>query len=118
MREDCEIRRILERVADRWTLLVLALLDEEGRLRFSELRRQADGISQRMLSVTLRQLERDGMVERTAYPEVPPRVEYEITALGRSLRGMAELMVTWTEAHEDEIARARAAYDGRAAVVG
>ena len=81
-REDCEVRQILDRVADKWSLLVIALLDRR-RLRFTELRREIDGISQRMLTVTLRQLERDGLVDRTVHPVVPPRVDYELTPLGR-----------------------------------
>ena len=80
-REDCEVRQILDRIADKWSLLAIALL--EGRtLRFTELQRKIDGISQRMLTVTLRQLERDGLVTRTVYPVVPPRVEYELSPLG------------------------------------
>ncbi len=80
-REGCEVRQILDRIADKWSLLAIALL--EGRtLRFNELRREIDGISQRMLTVTLRQLERDGLVTRTVYPVVPPRVEYALTPLG------------------------------------
>src|SRR5689334_14430499 len=74
-RGDCEVRHILDRVADKWSLLVIALLDERT-LRFTELRRKVDGISQRMLTVTLRQLERDGLVERVVYAVVPPRVDY------------------------------------------
>ncbi|HLT59657.1 MAG TPA: helix-turn-helix domain-containing protein, partial [Microlunatus sp.] len=83
-REDCEVRQILDRIADKWSLLVIALLDQSC-LRFTELRRKIDGISQRMLTVTLRNLERDGLVQRTVHPVVPPRVDYELTELGRSL---------------------------------
>ncbi|KIF68495.1 HxlR family transcriptional regulator [Streptomyces sp. AcH 505] len=113
-REDCEVRQILDRVADKWSLLVIALL-EHRRLRFTELRREIDGISQRMLTVTLRQLERDGLVERTVHPVVPPRVEYELTALGGTLHTTIRALVSWTEEHQSEIAAARAAYDTRAA---
>lgn len=113
-REDCEVRQILDRVADKWSLLVIALL-ERRRLRFTELRREIDGISQRMLTVTLRQLERDGLVERTVHPVVPPRVEYELTALGGTLHTTIRALVSWTEEHQTEIATARAAYDARAA---
>jgi DNA-binding HxlR family transcriptional regulator len=110
MREDCEVRQILDRVADKWSLLTIALL--EGRtLRFSELRREIDGISQRMLTVTLRQLERDGLVRRTVYPVVPPRVEYRLTPLGMTLHATIQSLVTWTEEHQAEIAAAREAYD-------
>ncbi|MFD5117549.1 winged helix-turn-helix transcriptional regulator [Streptomyces sp. NPDC058391] len=113
-REDCEVRQILDRVADKWSLLVIALL-ELRKLRFTELRREIDGISQRMLTVTVRQLERDGLVERTVYPVVPPRVEYELTPLGRTLHTTIRALVTWTEEHQSEIAAARAAYDARTA---
>ncbi|GAA4173179.1 helix-turn-helix domain-containing protein [Phytohabitans flavus] len=115
-REDCEVRQILDRVADKWSLLVIALL-ERRTLRFTELRNEIDGISQRMLTVTLRQLERDGLVERTVYPVVPPRVEYALTDLGCTLHETIKALVTWTEKHQDEIAAARAAYDRRMATV-
>ena len=113
-REDCEVRQILDRVADKWSLLVIALLDNRT-MRFSELRRQIDGISQRMLTVTLRQLERDGLVDRTIYPVVPPRVEYALTPLGASLHQTIQALVDWTEANQDQVAASRAAYDARAA---
>ncbi|MFI6807590.1 winged helix-turn-helix transcriptional regulator [Streptomyces luteogriseus] len=113
-REDCQVRQILDRVADKWSLLVIALLDNR-RLRFTELRREIDGVSQRMLTVTLRSLERDGLVKRTVHPVVPPRVEYELTSLGRTLHTTIQSLVTWTEAHQEEIAQARTAYDTRAA---
>lgn len=112
-REDCEVRQILDRVADKWSLLVIALLDRRV-LRFTELRREIDGISQRMLTVTLRQLERDGLVKRTVHPVVPPRVEYELTPLGGTLHTTIRSLVTWTEQHQREIAAARADYDARA----
>ena len=114
-REGCEVRQILDRVADKWSLLVIALLDRRT-LRFSELQREIDGISQRMLTVTLRQLERDGLVRRTVYPVVPPRVEYELTPLGATLLDTIQSLVTWTEEHQDAIATARAEYDTRALV--
>ncbi|MGW0756369.1 winged helix-turn-helix transcriptional regulator [Streptomyces sp. NPDC002814] len=113
-REGCEVRQILDRVADKWSLLVIALL-ENRRLRFTELRREIDGVSQRMLTVTLRQLERDGLVKRTVHPVVPPRVEYELTPLGGTLHSTIRSLVTWTERHQQEIAAARAAYDRREA---
>ncbi|MFE7531165.1 winged helix-turn-helix transcriptional regulator [Kitasatospora sp. NPDC057542] len=112
VREDCEVRQILDRIADKWSLLVIALLDRQS-LRFTELRRAIDGVSQRMLTVTLRQLERDGLVERTVHPVVPPRVDYALTPLGRTLHATIQSLVTWTEAHQREIAGARAAYDAR-----
>src|ERR687893_848022 len=109
-REDCEVRQILDRIADKWSLLAIALL--HGRtLRFTELQRKIDGISQRMLTVTLRQLERDGLVSRTVHPVVPPRVEYALTPLGATLHATIQSLVVWTEDHQAEIAAARAAYD-------
>ncbi|AZK95862.1 transcriptional regulator [Streptomyces tsukubensis] len=113
-RGDCEVRQILDRVADKWSLLVIALLDSRV-VRFSELRREIDGISQRMLTVTLRQLERDGLVRRTVHPVVPPRVEYALTALGCTLHTTIRSLVTWTEEHQNEIAAARETYDAREA---
>jgi DNA-binding HxlR family transcriptional regulator len=112
-REDCEVRQILDRIADKWSLLVIALLDRRT-LRFTELRREIDGVSQRMLTVTLRQLERDGLVRRTVHPVVPPRVDYELTTLGCTLLETIQALVTWTETHQNEVAAARAAYDRRA----
>jgi DNA-binding HxlR family transcriptional regulator len=113
-RADCEVRQILDRIADKWSLLVIALLERKT-LRFSELRKAIDGISQRMLTVTLRQLERDGLVRRKPYPVVPPRVDYELTDMGCTLHDTIKTLVTWTEAHQESIARARADYDIRAA---
>jgi DNA-binding HxlR family transcriptional regulator len=80
-------------------------------MRFNELRREIDGISQRMLTVTLRQLERDGLVCRTVYPVVPPRVEYCLSPLGTTLLGTIQALVVWTEEHQQEIARARVEFD-------
>ncbi len=109
-REDCEVRQILDRIADKWSLLVIALLDDRT-MRFTELKRMIDGVSQRMLTVTLRQLERDGMVQRTVHPVVPPRVDYALTDLGRSLHATVQSLVVWTERHQDDIAEARGRYD-------
>jgi DNA-binding HxlR family transcriptional regulator len=113
VREGCEVRQILDRVADKWSLLVIAIL-ERRTMRFTELRREIDGISQRMLTVTLRQLERDGLVRRTVYPVVPPRVDYALTPMGTTLHLTIRSLVTWTEEHQVRIAEARAAYDRRA----
>jgi DNA-binding HxlR family transcriptional regulator len=108
----CEIRDLLDRLADKWSLLVVELLGG-GRLRFTQLRREIDDISQRMLTVTLRRLERDGLVTRTIYAVVPPRVDYELTALGASLLAAIEPLVAWTRAHRDAIGAARVDYDAR-----
>ena len=111
-REDCEVRQILDRIADKWSLLVIALL-EKRTLRFTELRKSIDGISQRMLTTTLRQLERDGIVQRTVFPVVPPRVDYALTPLGCTLLETIQSLVNWTERYQNEIAAARASYDAR-----
>ncbi|MFF5208132.1 winged helix-turn-helix transcriptional regulator [Streptosporangium sp. NPDC000396] len=113
-RADCDVRQILDRIADKWSLLVIALLDRRT-MRFTELRREIDGVSQRMLTVTLRQLERDGLVRRTVYPVVPPRVDYELTPLGMTLHEVIKSLVIWTEEHQNEIAAARSDYDTRVA---
>ncbi|ARQ70019.1 transcriptional regulator [Streptomyces marincola] len=111
-REGCEVRQILDRIADKWSLLVIALLDRNS-LRFTQLKREIDGISQRMLTRTLRHLERDGLVRRTVHPTVPPRVDYALTPLGGTLHATIQSLVTWTEEHQREIAAARDAYDAR-----
>ena len=108
----CEIRDLLDRLADKWSLLVVELLGT-GKHRFSELHREIDEISQRMLTLTLRHLERDGLINRTVHPVVPPRVDYELTPLGHSLLGAIEPLVTWTRANRDQIATARETYDTR-----
>ena len=109
-REDCEVRQILDRIADKWSLLAIALL--EGRtLRFNELRREIDGISQRMLSVTLRQLERDGLVLRHVYARVPARVEYELSDTGEALLLALTPLLDWGKSHQDAIAEARERFD-------
>lgn len=108
----CEIRDLLDRLADKWSLLVVELLGH-GTHRFTELKREVDGISQRMLSRTLRQLERDGMVTRTVHPTVPPRVDYELTTLGASLLDAVQPLVSWARTHRDEIAVNRTTYDAR-----
>lgn len=112
--EACEVRHILDRVGDKWSLLVITLLGQ-GPRRFTELRREIGIISQRMLTLTLRQLERDGLVTRTVFPVVPPRVDYALTPLGFTLRDTIQALVDWTLAHREEIVAARTAYDERAA---
>ncbi|MFC5751052.1 winged helix-turn-helix transcriptional regulator [Actinomadura rugatobispora] len=110
----CRGREVLDRVGDKWSLQVLAVLADRT-MRFGELRRTIDGISQRMLTVTLRTLERDGIVIRTMYPVMPPHVEYALTPLGKTLLEAASAFIIWAEAHVDLIEEARADYDARAA---
>jgi DNA-binding HxlR family transcriptional regulator len=110
----CELRNILDRIADKWSLLVICVL-ADGVRRFGELRRAIDGISQRMLTLTLRHLEREGLVERTVFAVVPPRVDYELTPLGSTLLDTIQALVAWASEHGNEIAEARGAYDARVA---
>lgn len=109
--EDCEtIRAILARVADKWVAVILAVLGNR-RMRFKDLHRAGNGISQRMLSVSLRNLERDGLLLRTAHPAVPPHVEYELSDLGRSLRDVLGPVGAWVLAHRQTIEEARERFD-------
>jgi DNA-binding HxlR family transcriptional regulator len=104
------VREILDRVGDKWSVLVIALLGERGH-RFNELRRAIDGISQRMLTLTLRQLERDGLVARTVHPTVPPRVDYALTPLGESVLEPLNGLMCWAAQHGTDIADARRRYE-------
>jgi DNA-binding HxlR family transcriptional regulator len=108
----CRARDILDRVGDKWSLYVISRLGEQT-LRFTDLKRRVEGISQRMLTVTLRGLERDGIVSRTVYPVVPPRVDYALTPMGRTLLATVGTLVDWAEDHVEDIENARAAYDVR-----
>jgi DNA-binding HxlR family transcriptional regulator len=108
---DCTAtREILNRVGDKWSVLVVVLLGERA-TRFNELKRSLDGISQRMLTATLRGLERDGLVKRTVHPTNPPQVEYELTALGRTLLEPVSVLALWAQGHRGEVQRARDAFD-------
>jgi DNA-binding HxlR family transcriptional regulator len=109
------VRDMLERVADKWTLLVIDELDEAGgELRFTRLRERIGGISQKMLTQTLRQLERDGLVVRRVHPVIPPHVDYRLTPLGRSLGEAVCGIWTWVEKHLKDVERSRRAYELRA----
>lgn len=108
------VRDIFNRVGDRWTLLVMRML-EPGRQRFTALRKAVPGISQRMLTLTLRQLERDGLVARTVHAEVPPRVEYELTPLGYTMLPHIIALASWALEHEAEIRAHRDAFDAEGA---
>ena len=108
----CRAREVLQRVGDKWSVLVIDLLGQ-GTMRFTELHRAIDGITARMLTVTLRGLERDGIVTRTIHPVIPPRVEYALTPMGRTLLDTIGQLVSWTDSHLPEIEAARAAYDAR-----
>jgi DNA-binding HxlR family transcriptional regulator len=110
---NCHAREILARIGDKWSVYVIHVLGDARTLRFNELRSRVEGISQRMLTVTLRGLERDGLVTRVVYPEVPPRVEYSLTPLGATLRDLVRELVAWSGAHLAEVDIARAEYDTR-----
>jgi DNA-binding HxlR family transcriptional regulator len=106
------IRAILDQICNKWTLLIVATLDRST-VRFTELQQQIPGISQRMLTLTLRNLERDGLVSRTVHAEVPPRVEYALTGMGRSLLTPALALAGWAMEHVPQIEASRAAYQAR-----
>lgn len=106
----CELRDVLDRVGDKWSVLVMALLGT-GPRRYSELRRAIEGISQRMLTLTLRSLERDGLVARTVTPTSPPRVDYELTPAGATLSVEVSSLMRWAEEHRAYVAKSRLAFD-------
>lgn len=108
---DCQaVNSVLARVGDKWSVLTIVLLGD-GPKRFNEMKRLVGGISQRMLTLTLRGLERDGLVTRTVYPTIPPRVDYELTPLGRSLRQAVEPLGQWARSHVPDIHKARDRFD-------
>lgn len=109
---DCPTRLVLDRIADKWTVLVLVLLERQT-WRFNELRREVEGVSPKMLSHTLKTMERDGLIARKAYPTVPVTVEYSILPLGRTLAAQMDSLRAWAEAHVPEVLRAQLRYDGR-----
>jgi DNA-binding HxlR family transcriptional regulator len=110
---DCPTRQILDLIADKWTTLIIGLLADQP-MRFAALHREIGGISQKMLTQTLRGLERDGLVQRTVYAEVPPRVEYALTPLGRTLCEPIGAIIRWSEENIEAVLSARQSYDQRA----
>jgi DNA-binding HxlR family transcriptional regulator len=110
----CRSRQVIDRIGDRWTVLLLGALSD-GPKRFTELARRVEGISQKMLTQTLRGLERDGMVSRTVYATVPVRVDYELTDLGRTLTAPIAALEAWARDHLDDVIAARKRYDEQAA---
>jgi DNA-binding HxlR family transcriptional regulator len=109
---NCPSRQVLDRIGDRWSVLVVHILGD-GPKRYGELARAADGVSQKMLTQTLRALERDGLLSRTVHATVPPRVDYELTDLGRSLLATIRPLTVWATTHMTEVLAARKAYDSR-----
>jgi len=112
-REKCPVRDVLSQLGDAWSSLVILVLSG-GPMRFNALKREIGDVSQRMLAVTLRQLEREGLVSRTVFPTKPPKVEYALTPLGRSLKARVDTLVAWADENHDTIRRARASYDREA----
>jgi DNA-binding HxlR family transcriptional regulator len=106
----CPSRTSLAEIANKWTALIVVVLGQ-GPLRFTQLRDQVDGISPKVLAETLRRLQRDGIVTRQAYAEMPPRVEYELTDLGRTLRVPLDALRVWAEANIDDVLKSRDAFD-------
>jgi len=111
---NCPVRQVLDRFGDKWSILVIILLGDRGKLRFNELSNAIGDISQKMLTVTLRSLEADGLVTRKMYPEIPPRVEYELTGLAQSLLPLIKEMVRWADANIEEIQENRRRHAERA----
>lgn len=112
-RVEAMVNELIGRVADKWTMIILEVLAEKGELRFTELSRQVGGISQKMLTQTLRQMERDGMVIRTVHPVIPPRVEYRLTDMGMSLGAAFCGVWIWVEENLAKVEAARAVFDKR-----
>ena len=117
MIDDCPVRGVLDRVGDKWSILVVTILGESGTLRFNELNAVIGTISQKMLTVTLKTLEADGLVSRKIYPQVPPRVEYSLTPLGESLLPAMSLLVDWALKNMPAIKASRAEYSQRKVLV-
>jgi DNA-binding HxlR family transcriptional regulator len=103
----CPVRDIIARISDKWSLLSIYALGGYGKMRFNELKHRIGDVSQRMLTVTLRNLEADGLVSRKVYPEVPPRVEYQLTSLGLSLLQQMKSIIDWANENGDEIVKSR-----------
>ena len=106
----CPSRQVLKRIGDKWTVLIMGIL-ERGKIRFGALRRETEGISQKMLTQTLRNLERDGLIKREVFAEVPVRVEYSLTELGKSLIPIIKPLILWSQSHLLEIEAAQNLYD-------
>ncbi len=107
----CPVRNVLDRIGDKWSMLVLMVLSDAGTLRFSEINKYIGNISQKMLTVTLRSLEADGLITRKLFPEIPPRVEYQLSARGASLIPYLNNLATWANKHMSDIRKSRKKFD-------
>jgi DNA-binding HxlR family transcriptional regulator len=112
---DCPTRAVLELIASKWTMLVLVALENGRPMRFAELRRRLDGVTPKVLTQTLRALEREGLLNRTPYPTIPPRVEYQLTDLGRELGALLQTITDWSQTNITAIQSAREEFDERTA---
>ena len=110
--QNCPTRLLLDRISNKWSMLILGRL-AKGKVRFNQLRREIEGISQKVLSQTLKNLERDGLIVREAFPTVPVTVEYSITELGSTLSDTVNMLKRWAESHYEEVLASQNAYDGR-----
>src|SRR5262249_53962063 len=108
--EDCPVRQVLDRIGDKWSTLVILMLGKHGMMRFNELAGVIGDVSQKMLTVTLRSLEADGLVARKVYAEIPPRVEYALTDMGKSLLPLIKALEGWAEENIEEVKASRARY--------
>lgn len=115
---NCPTRAILDRIGDKWTTLIVGILSQTETRRFNALKRTIGGISQKMLTQTLRELERDGLVKRTLYPEIPPRVEYQLTPLGKTLCEPISALTKWAHDHIDEVKQAQNEFDKAKGIKG
>lgn len=108
----CPVRNVLDRLSDKWTILVILVLGETGTMRFNEIHKQIGDISEKMLTVSLRKLEADGLISREVYPVIPPRVEYKLTALGQELLPLIDTISNWANRHMQQILTNRQQYNG------
>lgn len=108
--ENCPVRNVIDRIGDKWSTLVLLVLEEGEVMRFSEIHKTIETISQKMLTVTLKSLEADGLIGRTVYPQIPPKVEYQLTERGKSLLPHLHSLVGWALANIDDIKESRKSY--------
>ena len=114
---NCPVRQVLDRFGDKWSTMILVILDKKGTMRFNQLNSTIGDISQKMLTVSLRSLEADGLISRKVYPEIPPRVEYQLTDLGQSLVPHIEALIGWANENIGTILRSRAKFAPKAAAV-
>ena len=111
--ENCPVRNVIDRIGDKWSILILLVLEDGGVLRFNEIHTYVQGISQKMLAVTLKTLEADGLVNRTVYPQIPPKVEYELTSRGKSLLPHIHGLVNWAQSNIINIKESRELFESK-----